>query len=400
MAASYKIFTAFGIAVRVHLSFVLIVAYFAYLWGVVVEPGGVWGALYGVALVILLFALVVIHELTHARVSQHYGVKVKNITLLPIGGVASMEEIPEEPRKELAISIAGPMSNLIIGAIMLGLLPLVVDWGSLTFSGLFSDLIFERSLSGAYLYIMITNWFLAIFNLLPAFPMDGGRVFRALLAFRLPRARATRIAVVVGQGLAIVMAIYGILGGGILLVLVAIFIFFGAQAEGGQGEVQRALGNLKVKHVINTNIRLVRRNQSLGEVAALLFHTYQEDFPVVDGRGRIEGILTRDRLIAELGRNGTEFRVASAMRTDFPAIGPEDSVTYALQRMRTGNFKAVPVVESDQPVGMLSLEDLSEVYSLLSAGGEALLKRVTEANPPGRQPAGGAQADSFPPATG
>jgi Zn-dependent protease len=385
MRLSFKIFRAFGIDVRVHVTFVFIVAYFAYIWGVVQGAGGVLGALYGVLLVILLFALVVIHELTHSRVAQHYGVAVRSITLLPIGGLAAMEEIPEEPRKELAISAAGPLSNVVIGAIMLALSPLVIDWGAQTFTGFFSELVLERSPVGAYSYILVVNWLLALFNLLPAFPLDGGRVFRALLALRMDRARATRIAVAVGQVLAVAMAVYGFFGGGLILVLVAIFIFFGAQGEGMQGEVQRVLRELRVKQVVNPDIHVARRGQTLGELAARLFHTYQEDFPVVGGRGDLEGILTRDRLIAELGRHGPDYPVAEAMRTDFPLVGLEDEVSEVLAKMRAGNFKAVPVVDQGALVGMLSLDDISEVYSLLSAGGRDLLRRVRPVEPSGRR---------------
>jgi len=377
MRFSYRIFRAFGIDVRIHLTFLFIVAYFAYLWGAVTDPGGVLGALYGVMLVVLLFILVVIHELTHSRVAQHYGIAVRSITLLPIGGVASMDEIPAEPRKELAISIAGPLSNIVIALLMFAALPFVVDWGTLSFERI-SDLIFERSFAGAYMYIFLTNALLAGFNLLPAFPLDGGRVFRALLAMRLDRARATRVAVLVGQSLAVLLAIYGFLSGGIILILVAIFIFFGAQGEGGVGELHRVLGDLRVKHVINTNVQTARREQTLGELAARLFHTYQEDFPVITAQGEVEGIVPRDRLIAELGHNGPDYPAGDVMRTDFPVIGLEGTVNEALDRMRAGGFKAIPIVERGRLAGMLSLEDIGEVYSLLSAGGEPLLARVKE----------------------
>lgn len=396
MRLSYRLFRVFGIDVRVHVTFAFIVAYFAYVWGVLQEPGGIWGALYGILLVFLLFALVVIHELSHSRVAQHYGIQVRSITLLPIGGLAAMEEIPEEPRKELVISSAGPLSNVIIGVIMLALSPLVLDWSGQTFSGFFSELMFERSFAGAYAYILVVNWFLALFNLLPAFPLDGGRVFRALLALRMDRGRATRIAVAVGQILAVAMAIYGFLGGGIVLILVAIFIFFGAQGEGTQGELHRVLRELQVKRVVNPHVHVARRGQTLGELAARLFHTYQEDFPVVSGRGELEGIVTRDRLIAELGRHGPDHPVTEAMRTDFPAVGLDDQVTEVLAKMRAGNFKAVPVVDQGALVGMLSVEDISEVYSLLSAGGRELLQRVpaVEPPPPPRKRGGGASPES------
>jgi Zn-dependent protease len=378
MRYSLRLFRAFGVNVKVHWSFVFIVAYFAYIWGVVQPPGGLWNALYGVLLVIVLFILVVIHELTHSRVAIHYGVKVRSITLLPIGGVAEMEEIPEEPRKELAISAAGPLSNVVIGLIMLAFYPLVIEPGAVAGAGGFFDLVFERSPRGAYLYIMVINGFLAVFNLLPAFPLDGGRVFRALLALRMDRARATRVAVLVGQALAIGMAIYGILGGGIFLILIAIFIFFGAQAESGAGVYQQTLEHVRVKHVVNTEFVVAQRRQTLGELAARLFHTYQPDFPVVGEGDELEGILTRDSLIAELGRQGPEYPVELAMRTDFPRVGLEDPIVDVMRRMREGGFKAVPVVDRGELVGLLSLEDISEVYSLLAAGGRELLSRVPE----------------------
>jgi Zn-dependent protease len=219
---SFRLFRLFGVDVRVHATFVFIVAYFAYLWGVVQSPGGAWGALYGVLMVVLLFVLVTIHELTHTRVALHYGVKVRSITLLPIGGVAAMEQIPEEPRKELAISAAGPLSNVVIGVIMFAFYPLVLPSGSVAEAGGFADLLFELSPQGAYLYILVTNWILAVFNLIPAFP-DGGRVFRAFRSADGP-GRATRVAVVC-QALAIAMALCTAFWRGIILVLVAILSF-------------------------------------------------------------------------------------------------------------------------------------------------------------------------------
>jgi len=377
MRLSLRLFRAFGIDVRVHVTFLFIVAYFAFVWGAVQEPGGAWGALYGVLLVVLLFILVTIHELTHSRVALHYGVGVKSITLLPIGGVSSMEEIPEEPRKEFFISVAGPLSNLVIGGIMLALLPLVTDWDSLSWSAIFGDLIFERSPRGAYLYILVANFLLAAFNLLPAFPLDGGRVFRSLLAMRLDRARATRIASITGQAIAVALAIYGLLGGGIILILVAIFIFLGAQAEGGMGEVQRVLGGLRVRQVANLKVEVIGPRQTLGDAAARLFHTYQEDFPVIGDDGELEGLLTRDTLIRELGRYGAEYPVEGAIRTDFPRISPDDRLVEAHERMRATGFKAVPVVEHGRLAGMLTLEDISEAYALLQAGGPGILRRAS-----------------------
>lgn len=373
---SYRIFRVFGIDVRVHVTFILIVGYFAYVWGVLREPGGLGGAMYGVVLVVLLFGLVVIHELTHSRVAQAYGITVRDITLLPIGGMAAMEEMPKEPRQELLVALAGPMSNVVMAVVMAVAAPLVV--GTSAFRDLrgFSDAILEPSFAGAYLYLLAVNVSLAVFNLLPAFPMDGGRVFRAFLALRMGRARATRVAVAVGQLMAVLLGILGVFGGGIFLVVVAVFIYFGAQAEGRGDELKGALGDLLVGQAVTRNVDVARPGQTIGELAARLFHTYQTDFPVVEGDGEVVGMVTRDRLIAMLGKHGADFPVMETMRTDFPVGRLADHVYEVFERMQAGGVRAVPVIEDGRLVGMLSLEDITEVIALLNAGGPDLARRV------------------------
>ncbi len=379
MRWSYRIARIFGIDVRVHISFLLIVAYFAAMWGLG-EPGGVSGALYGAVMVLLLFVLVVVHELSHSRVAQHYGIEVKSITLLPIGGLASMEEIPQDPRRELAISIAGPLSNIVMAVIMLVLAPVFFD-SSEFFSGeALRKSLQEPSVQGAYLYLLSANILLAVFNLLPAFPMDGGRVFRDILALRMERHRATRIAVAVGRAVALLLGLWGILGGGIFLLLIAIFIYFGAQAEGRGDQVKGALGDLLVGQAVTTDVGVAHPGQTIGELAARLFHTYQTDFPVVDVDGEVVGMVTRDRLITMLGQHGAEFPVVDTMRTDFPVGRLSDRVYDVFERMRAGGVRAMPVIERGRLVGMLSLEDISEVLALLSAAGPELARRVPPAS--------------------
>ncbi len=376
MRASMKLFRVFGIDVKVHITFLLIVVYFAYLWGAVYQPGGWLGALYGAMLVILLFGLVTIHELTHSRVAQHFGVEVKGITLLPIGGMAQMAEIPKEPRKELLISVAGPASNLVIGFVMVIGAFFIYAPGELSSLEAFGGLLLERSFKGAYLYLTVVNLTLAVFNLLPAFPLDGGRVFRALLALKFGQARATQVAVRVGQALALGLGLWGLLGGGIFVLLVAVFIFFGAQAEGQGEETGRVLGPLSVGQAVNTNIEYARPNLVVGELAARLFHTYQEDFLVINQDGELQGVLTRDRLIEALTRHGRYYPVSQAMREDVPIASPSESVYDAFSRMRAAGLKALPVVDDGRLIGMLSLEDISEVYALLAAAGPDLLNQV------------------------
>lgn len=384
MTWSYRIFRAFGVDVRVHVTFLLIVAYFAFVWGVLREPGGIGGALYGVVLVVLLFGLVVVHELTHSRVAQAYGIAVRDITLLPIGGMAAMEEMPKDPRQELMVALAGPLSNVALAVVMAAAAPLAVDTSVFRDLDRFSDALLEPSLQGAYLYLLAVNVTLAVFNLLPAFPMDGGRVFRAFLAMRLGKERATRVAVGVGQSLAILLGLLGVFGGGILLVVVAVFIYFGAQAEGRGDEVKGALGDLRVGQAVTTGVDVARPDQTIGELAARLFHTYQTDFPVVDGFGEVVGMVTRDRLITMLGQHGADYPVVDTMRTDFPVGDLSDRVYDVFERMRAGGVRAMPVIEEGRLVGLLSLEDISEVFALLSAAGPELARRVPRASGPDR----------------
>lgn len=376
MRWSVRLFTAFGIDVRVHVSFLLIVAYFAFIWGSVRKPGGLGPALYGVLLVVLLFGLVVIHELTHSRVAQAYGIKVKSITLLPIGGMAAMEEIPEDPKKELLISAAGPLSNLVLGGLMLAGAFALFPAGDVTDVGRLISLSGEPSAKGAYLYLMVINFTLAVFNLLPAFPMDGGRVFRALLSFRLGRRRASKVAVALGQLFALAMGLFGIFSGNILLILIAAFIYFGAQGESTGDAVRQTLGDLRVSQAVNVAVEYASPDQVIGELATRLFHSYQTDFPVLDRDGALVGVVTRDRLIANLAEHGVDHPVAQAMLRDYPTATLEETVFDAFMRMRGGRFKAIPVVDRDRFVGMVSLEDIGEIYSLLSAAGPDLARQV------------------------
>jgi Zn-dependent protease/CBS domain-containing protein len=326
-------------------------------------------------MVVLLFGLVTIHELTHSRVAQMYGIKVSNITLLPIGGMAMLGEFPRDPRKELVISIVGPLSNVVIAIIMGVGAYFFIDPAVFSSVEAFFVAASRPDLQGTYLYIFAINIALAVFNLLPAFPMDGGRVFRAGLALFMGRDRASKIAVTLGQILAIFLGLAGLFSGNLLLVVVATFIFFGAQAEGSGDQLGRVLGGLKVSQAVNTAIEEAHPEQVTGELAARLFHSYQEDFPVVED-GRVVGILTRDRLISSLGSDGPERPVREVMRREFPVATLDEPVYDAFVRMRTERVKAMPVMEDDRLIGMVSLEDLSEVYALLSAAGPELADRV------------------------
>lgn len=287
-----------------------------------------------------------------------------------------MSEMPQDPRQELVVSVAGPLSNVVLAFMMAVGALLFLDLGDLADPGHVTSLLLGTGFRSAYVYLMVINVMLAVFNLLPAFPMDGGRVLRSFLALRVGKARATRIAVQVGQTFALLLGLLGVLGGGVIMLLVAIFIYFGAQAEGRQEEVRAVLGDLKVDQAVNTGVETARPEQTIGEIAARLFHTYQEDFPVVDAREKVVGVLTRDRLVSSLSEHGPGFRVGDTMRNEFPQITLDMPLYEAFTEMRSRGVKAVPVMEGETLLGMLSVEDITEVYSLLSSAGPDLARRV------------------------
>ncbi len=234
MRWSWRLFTVFGIDIKMHATFVLALLWGGFLW----SNGGWSGALYGVFLTLVLFVIVVMHELGHSLVARRYGIPVYDIVLLPIGGVARLSHMPEKPVQELVVALAGPAVNL---ALMLLTGPLLL--GGMAFRAMTAGAVGLPSLTVPGLlnfvtFLFMVNVSLLLFNMLPAFPMDGGRVLRAVLAMKLSYGRATRLAVAVGRLFAILFVVGGILTGNIFLVVVALFVFAGAGAE-GQEAVER-----------------------------------------------------------------------------------------------------------------------------------------------------------------
>src|SRR3712207_1321482 len=240
---SFPLLRVRGIEIKVHVTFVLILVWAAYYWGI--QTGaGLQGALFGIVATLLLFVCVTLHELGHAFQALKYGIEVEDITLLPIGGVARLR-VPDNARQELAIAVAGPVVNIVIAAVLIAI-------GALTGTTVIEDPSAVSTAMGranweALLpYLTVANIGLVLFNAIPAFPLDGGRVLRALLALRLDYVRATAIAVAIGQGLALLLGLLGFLGGNYFLIVIAIFIWFGASQEGEQVALRRALGGATV----------------------------------------------------------------------------------------------------------------------------------------------------------
>ena len=358
MNNSWKVATIRGTDVKVHFTFPLLLLIRAIPY---YQDGGLNAAAGEVLVLLALFLCVLLHEFGHIGMARRFGIDTPDVILLPIGGVARLRRMPDEPKQELLIALAGPAVTLAI-AVVLYLVTLVagipIDMDSM-----------GAGVGGFIVEIMVINLFLLVFNLIPAFPMDGGRVLRSLLAFRLGITRATRIAARVGQFLAVSAAIYGVVGTppDIWLVLIAIFVFFGARAELAMVERRSLAGpQPALRELMLTDVQTIPIHTRLVDAADISHRSAQGEFPVVDNLGHLEGLLTRDRLIHGLAAQGPAGTVAEVMVSGVPALEAEMPFGEAFARLQTSGLPALPVVDpAGALVGMLSL-DL--VRDLLLAG--------------------------------
>lgn len=361
MEGSIPLFTVRGISIKMHITFPLILIWGAIQFGFLSDQG--WsGAIFGVIVTLLLFAIVVLHELGHSFAAQYYNIPVQQIVLLPIGGVAQLGRIPEKPGQELVIAIAGPLVNFVLAAVMfvvalpfgqtIGLADIADNLGQLTVGAIFS-------------YTYISNLFLGLFNLLPAFPMDGGRVLRALLATQMHYARATIIAVSIGQGLAWLLGLWGFLGGGFFMILIAIFIYMGANHERQLAQLRYVLEGLTVEQAYSREARTLSPQATLREAIDLTLSSLQADFPVCADR-QLVGLLTHSRLLEALNQHPYETPVEQIMLTDIQPVSPDEEIFAVQQRLVENNLDALPVAENGQFAGLITSRDISELYRLVS----------------------------------
>jgi stage IV sporulation protein FB len=340
--------------IKLHLTFFLLLAYWA-AGGY--EAGGMSGAIGAVAMLIALFVCVLLHEFGHITMARRFGVRTPDVLILPIGGVARLERIPDEPKQELLIALAGPAVTLAIAAVLYLVLRLsggTADIDNLSPATPFVEALFR------------TNVLLLLFNLIPAFPMDGGRVLRALLAMRMNYRRATEIASAVGQGLALLFGLAGFAIGNFFLILIAVFVWFGASQEGRAVEIRTVLGKAKVRDAMIRSPRTLAPNDPLTRAAELTLNTSQADFPVIDTAERVVGLLTADDLIRALHQQPGQ-AIGTAMRRDFPVATPEEPLVDVQARFGQTALRAMPVVEPDGHLaGLLTAADVSEAYRLLA----------------------------------
>ena len=356
MSWSLNIGSVAGTAVRVHVTFLL---FLAWIFGVNYFSGGAQAAWSGLLFIVLLFLCVLLHEFGHIFTARAFGVRTPDVILLPIGGVARLERIPERPSQEFLIAIAGPAVNVVIALILILLDSAHPSADRLAAVESANVSMIDRLAS--------VNLFLALFNLIPAFPMDGGRVLRALLAARLGYVRATEIAAMIGQGVAFVLGFLGLFGNP-LLIFIAIFVYLAASSEAHLVATRAMSRGVPVTSAMITQFATLTRDEPVDAAVQTLLRTRQGEFPVVDSYGRPLGVLGRNDLIRALKERGPGASVADAMTTNIPTVNKSRCLEDAFRLLQEKSVPAVGVVdEAGRLVGLVTSETIGEMLMLHQA---------------------------------
>ncbi len=341
-----------GIDIYLHWSFLLLLGWI--FVSHVVAGHALAVAARGVAFVGLIFACVVLHELGHALTAKRFGVRTRDITLYPIGGVARLDHMPERPREELLVAVAGPAVNFAIAGLLWLVTPAAELAAGLTLVG--------GSLASKIMYV---NLSLGLFNLLPAFPMDGGRALRALLAMRMDYVRATQLAASAGQTLAVLLGIAGLFFNA-FLTFIAVFVFVGAHQEALLVQARAVLAGVPVTAAMLTRFQAVQADTAVSHVVELLQSSDQEDFPVVQDDA-VVGVLTRPALLRALASGGQQEPAASVMTRSCEVAEDSEMLDAAFGRMQQAGCSSLPVVHDGHLVGLITLEHVGKWMMLRGA---------------------------------
>ena len=345
MKYSFKIASAWGIPIELHITFILLMAAVLIL---------TYPQLYFFTLILFLFVFVVVHELAHSMVARHYNIKVRKIVLYPIGGVSEIEEIPENPGIEWRVAIAGPLASFVVGGLLLAL-GLAVSVGTPHAPTIVT--------TGSLMYDLGTlNVLLGAFNLIPAFPMDGGRVFRALLAERLKFSDATKYAAFLGRLLGIFMAVFGIFYN-LWLIIIGLFIYVGASEETEQTIVSTTMARVRVKDVMSPEVMAVEPETTLDEALEIMFKARYHDI-MIQKEGIYQGVVTWD----EINKVEPTLRAQKHV-SELPAkkisIFPDESILEAYKLMTREKVDLIPVVYREDPnkvAGVVTSEAVAQAY--------------------------------------
>jgi stage IV sporulation protein FB len=348
---SFRIATLAGIQICIHVTFLLLLGFYAWIY---YADGGLQAAVNGVAFTLLIFLCVLLHEFGHAFAAKRFGIRTPDITLLPIGGVARLERMPANPQQELVIAIAGPAVNVVIAIVILLLTGGVLPWNGFDLVDSAGGSLLEKLLS--------VNLLLVAFNLIPAFPMDGGRVLRALLATQMPYVAATQAAARVGQVIAVLFGISSMtFFGGPLLMFIAFFVFVGAQQELAYARFREAVQSLRVGQAMITRFHALPVSLKAGAIAATLAENAQNIFPFVDEQLHLYGIASREQLRQASQELPPEAPASSIARKP-PTVNPGTGFSEALELLQKSAEPILPVVNaSGQIVGLVGIGQLAEL---------------------------------------
>lgn len=351
---SLTIGTIAGTKVRLHWTFVV---YLAWIGIAGLLAGGASAAFGIVGLMAAVFACVLAHEFGHILTARRFGIPTPDVTLLPIGGVARLQRIPERPGQELAVAVAGPLVNLAIAAVLVGVFGVVPETAAKASLPTIRDILPS---------LATINLFLALFNLIPAFPMDGGRILRAALAAFTDHNRATRIAASIGQVLAIGFGLFGLISGSVILIFIAIFVYLAAGAEAQDVRLHRLARPMRVADAMMSEIYPLRDTFTLGEAAQALLRTGQHDFPVFDHGGRLVGLLDREQIVRGLRNHTATHTIAQLTDKDWQVVSAESSLEDALSLADEGR----PIIVAGRDgrfAGLLTRANLRELLLLTEA---------------------------------
>lgn len=343
-----------GIDVFLHVTFFLMILWIGVSYWI--QDKSLVAVFSGVGFILALFASVVLHEYGHALTARRYGIPTRDITLYPIGGVASLERIPEKPRQELWVALAGPAVNVVIAAVLYLVLVLTNTLEPITNISLAGGPFIER--------LMATNLVLVGFNLIPAFPMDGGRVLRALLALRLDYTNATRISASIGQGLAFLFGFIGLFSNP-FLVFIAFFVYIGAQSEAQMVLMKSVLEGVPVSRAMLTDFSTILPEDTLGKVVDHVLAGDQKDFPAV-ADGQVVGILKQQALLDGLRKEGEGALVRTVMDEDFMTVDSVEMLDKAFTRLNDCACPIMPVLNDGKLVGLLTMDNIREFIRIQS----------------------------------
>jgi len=348
MRWSFRIGSLFGIPIKVHFTFILLLIFIA------LSPrkdAGTLTGLIGVITVILIFACVLIHELVHSIIAKALKIDVKDIILLPIGGVSSIKDLSKDPNNEIWIAIGGPIISGVLSFIFYFMAKVITPHSSMDFAH-----------GNLLVTLFWVNLILALFNIIPAFPMDGGRVLRGILARKMDHLRATRIAVSIGRYFAILLFFVGIFYNW-WMALIAVFLYLGGESEARMEQMQLSLANVPVKKAMITNIMAFPSNLTIKNAIEQIYHTSQVDFPVVK-RGVVEGIVSRDRLVSAVKEKKEGLYVKDIMEKDFIAFNENTPLSEVFKDMVENSISSAPIISGNRIIGMITLDQIAK-YKML-----------------------------------